>query len=53
LEKVIEETPTGVLWHSREETRKLLSMMSDVHLEKVEAARHAKHPPIIGPAVEQ
>lgn len=36
---LIEEKPQGVRWHTREETKRLLSMMSPVNLAKVEAAR--------------
>lgn len=36
---LIEEEPTGVRWHDPEETRYLLSLMSEVNLRKVEAAR--------------
>ncbi|MEX2473643.1 DNA cytosine methyltransferase, partial [Marinobacter sp.] len=38
---LVEETPTGTRWHTEEETKKLLGMMSDLHLEKVKAAQHA------------
>ncbi|WP_426991897.1 DNA cytosine methyltransferase [Methylomonas sp. CM2] len=38
---VIEEHPTGVEWHSEEETKKLLGMMSTVNLAKVEQAKKA------------
>ncbi|HCK84815.1 MAG TPA: DNA (cytosine-5-)-methyltransferase [Hyphomonadaceae bacterium] len=36
---VIEEEPTGVKWHTKAETKRLLSMMSPVNVEKVEAAK--------------
>ncbi|MBI3275405.1 MAG: DNA cytosine methyltransferase, partial [Methylocystis sp.] len=36
---LIEDEPTGVLWHSREETRSLLAKMSKVNLAKIEAAK--------------
>lgn len=36
---LIEEKPTGVKWHTQEETKKLLGMMSDLHLNKVKAAQ--------------
>ncbi len=36
---VIEETPTGVYWHSQQETDRLLSLMSPLNLLKVEKAR--------------
>lgn len=36
---LIEEKPKGVRWHTQEETKRLLAMMSPVNLAKVEAAR--------------
>jgi DNA (cytosine-5)-methyltransferase 1 len=36
---LIEENPTGVAWHSPEQTLKLLHMMSDTNLAKVEKAK--------------
>lgn len=36
---LIEDHPTGVEWHSAEETKKLLGMMSVHNLEKVEKAK--------------
>ena len=36
---VIEDDPTGVAWHSQEETARLLGMMSQVNLAKVEQAK--------------
>jgi DNA (cytosine-5)-methyltransferase 1 len=38
----VEDEPDSVAWHTREETGRLLSMMSDVNLAKVEAAKKAK-----------
>lgn len=38
---LIEENPTSVAWHTPEETRKLISMMSDVNLSKVNEAKQA------------
>lgn len=38
---LIEDKPKGVSWHTQEETRKLLAMMSPVNLAKVEAAKKA------------
>ena len=38
---IIEEELTGVAWHEREETEKLIDMMTDLHLSKVEDARLA------------
>jgi DNA (cytosine-5)-methyltransferase 1 len=39
---IIEETPTGVCWHSHAETERLLSLMSPINLSKVEKARRMK-----------
>ncbi len=36
---IIEDDPVGVTWNSDSDTRKLLDMMSDIHLEKVKAAQ--------------
>lgn len=36
---LIEESPTGVKWHTTAETQRLLAMMSDVNLAKVEKAK--------------
>ena len=36
---LLEENPSSVRWHSRTETRQLLSMMSDLNLAKVEVAK--------------
>ncbi|MBX3429492.1 MAG: DNA cytosine methyltransferase [Hyphomonadaceae bacterium] len=38
---LLEEDPSDVTWHSREETRKLLSMMAMPHKKKVEQAKRA------------
>lgn len=38
LADMIEESPDSVPWHSKEETQRLLDMMSDVNLAKVRAA---------------
>lgn len=38
---MIEDEPTGVGWHSQEETTRLLGMMSQVNLAKVEQAKRA------------
>lgn len=35
---IIEYKPTGVRWHTKEETSKLISLMSSVNLEKVKKA---------------
>lgn len=39
---LIEEDPASVRWHSASETQKLLSMMSEVNLAKVENAKRAQ-----------
>src|SRR5690606_8956743 len=38
---LVEESPQGVQWHSPEQTRKLLDMMSAVNRAKVSAAKNA------------
>ncbi len=38
---IIENIPKGVTWHTPEETRRLLDMMSAVNLQKVENAKKA------------
>lgn len=38
---LVEDNPTGVEWHSAEETAKLLAMMSDLNIEKVNEAKMA------------
>lgn len=38
LERLIEDDPTSVKWHTPKETQRLLSLMSDVNLAKVEQA---------------
>lgn len=38
LSDLLEEDPVGINWHSREETQKLLNMMSSLNLRKVDAA---------------
>ena len=38
---LIEDHPTGVLWHSAGETERLIAMMAPVHLAKLEAASRA------------
>ena len=39
LSAIIEEKPTGVKWHTRDETRRLLDMMSATNLRKVDDAK--------------
>lgn len=41
LVDIIEEEPAGVNWHSPEQTQRLLDMMTDTNLAKVEEARVA------------
>lgn len=41
LREVVERAPAGVEWHTRLETKKLLSMMTPGNLEKVEDAKRA------------
>lgn len=38
---LIEDDPTDVLWHSREETQSLISKMSALHLAKIKEAKSA------------
>ena len=38
---LVEDEPSGVAWHTPEETRALLAMMSDLNLKKVRAAERA------------
>jgi DNA (cytosine-5)-methyltransferase 1 len=40
--EIIEENPSDVEWHTTEETRRLISLMSDVNLAKVEVAKKSK-----------
>ena len=37
--ELIEESPDSAQWHTAEETRRLLAMMSDINLEKVRMAK--------------
>jgi DNA (cytosine-5)-methyltransferase 1 len=39
---LIEENPASVAWHTEAETRRLLRMMSDINLDKVEAAKKTR-----------
>ena len=39
LEALIEDNPKSVSWHTADQTRRLLSMMSDLNLAKVEKAK--------------
>ena len=47
LDNIVEPNPSDVKWHTVEETKRLLSMMSRPNLRKVEQARRLKRP-IIG-----
>lgn len=38
---LVEENPVGVEWHTQAETARLLAMMSEINLEKVEEAKAA------------
>ena len=38
---ILEDEPTGVSWHTRAETERLIGMMTQPHLDKVEAAKRA------------
>lgn len=40
--EVIEDNPTSVKWHTPDETKRLLSLMSPINLAKVAAAKRAK-----------
>ena len=41
LADIIEDTPTGVSWHSHGDTDRLIAMMAPMHLAKLEAAQRA------------
>ena len=41
LEELIEDEPTGVDWHDSGQTEHILSLMSPIHLKKVEQAQRA------------
>lgn len=41
VDEIIEEIPSNVSWHSAEETKRLLSLMSQTNLDKIERARSA------------
>ncbi len=45
---LIEDNPSGVKWHTAEETRRLLDMMSKINLEKVENAKKIGRPVVGG-----
>lgn len=44
LADMIEPSPSGVEWHTREETKRLLSMMSRANLRKVELVSRLRNP---------
>jgi DNA (cytosine-5)-methyltransferase 1 len=39
LATIIEDEPTGVEWHSKEQTKRLVSLMAPLHLEKLKKAQ--------------
>ena len=43
LADLIDEVPIGVKWHTTEETERLLGMMTDLNLHKVEVAKSSGH----------
>lgn len=47
LASLIEDKPMGVVWHTKEETKYLLDMMTDHNRKKVDAAKKAGEP-IVG-----
>ena len=42
LDEIIENEPIGVKWHTQDETKKIISMMSPLNRQKVIAAQQAK-----------
>ena len=42
LSDIVEETPTGVKWHTAQETKRLVSLMSPLHLEKLADAKRLR-----------
>lgn len=42
LQDLVEDVPTGVTWHTPEETERLLAMMSEVNRAKVEEVRRRR-----------
>lgn len=46
LTSLIEHQPNGVEWHSAEQTKRLLDMMSEVNLAKIDAALSSSDPSI-------
>jgi DNA (cytosine-5)-methyltransferase 1 len=42
LDSLIEENPTGVEWHSEEQTRHIVGLMSPLHREKLRKAQQLK-----------
>lgn len=42
LATVIEDEPTGVNWHTKEQTERLIRLMSPIHLEKLANAKNLK-----------
>lgn len=42
FDDIIEDDPTGVTWHTKAQTDHILSLMSPLHLEKIEKAQRMK-----------
>jgi DNA (cytosine-5)-methyltransferase 1 len=42
LSRIIEDEPAGVAWHSPEQTRRLIGLMSPLHIGKLEEARQLR-----------
>jgi len=42
LSDIIEENPTGVEWHTPQETKRLVSLMSPLHLKKLEEVKRLR-----------
>jgi DNA (cytosine-5)-methyltransferase 1 len=42
FDDLIEDSPSDVAWHTREETQELLAMMSDINLTKVDQAKKSQ-----------
>lgn len=45
---IIEEKPTGCRWHSKAETERLMSMMTPLHIQKIEIAKASKRKQVGG-----
>lgn len=42
LSEIVEDEPTGVDWHTAEQTERLVGLMSPLHLEKLEKAKRLR-----------